>query len=53
MSLQTKIFVEKVTARSGRDGITMGAYKTKDIQVDLGIFTYIPAYSDILRHIQR
>ena len=43
----------------------MGACKTKDIQADLGIFTYIPAHqgnlnifkfpwahSGILRHIQ-
>ena len=30
----------------------MGACKTKDIQADLGIFTYIPANSDISRHIQ-
>ena len=28
----------------------MGACKTKNIQADLGIFTYIPAYSDIFRH---
>ena len=33
-------------------GITMGKYKTKAIQTDLGILTYIPAYSDISRHIQ-
>ena len=30
----------------------MGKYKTKAIQADLGIFTHIPAYSDISRHIQ-
>ena len=32
---------------SSRQGITMGKYKTKAIQADLGIFTHIPAYSDI------
>ena len=30
----------------------MGKYKTKAIETDLGIFTHIPAYSDISRHIQ-
>ena len=30
----------------------MGKYKTKAIQADLGIFTQIPAYSGISRHIQ-
>ena len=30
----------------------MGVCKTKDIQADLGIFTYIPAYAGILRHIE-
>ena len=38
---------------SSRQGITMGKYKTKAIQADLGILTHIPAYSDISRHIQR
>ena len=28
----------------------MGTCKAKANQVDLGIFTHIPAYSDILRH---
>ena len=37
---------------SSRQGITMGKYKTKAIQADFGIFTHIPAYSDISRHIQ-
>ena len=32
---------------SSRQGITTGKYKTKAIQADLGIFTHIPAYSDI------
>ena len=30
----------------------IGKYKTKAIQADLDIFTYIPAYSGIFRHIQ-
>ena len=30
----------------------MGKYKTKAIHADLDIFTDIPAYSDIPRHIQ-
>ena len=28
----------------------MEKYKTKIIQADLGIFTHIPAYSDIFKH---
>ena len=36
--------------RSRNRGITMGKYKTKAIQTDLGIFTHILAYST--RHIQ-
>ena len=31
--------------------ITLRKYKIKAIQVDLGIFTHIPGYSDIFRHI--
>ena len=38
---------------SSRQGTTMGKYKTKAIQADLGIFTHIPGYSNISRHIQR
>ena len=30
----------------------MRKYKAKAIQADLGIFTHVPAYSDISRHIQ-
>ena len=30
----------------------MGKYKTNTIQLDLGIFTHIPASSNIYRHIQ-
>ena len=30
----------------------MGTCKTRDIQADLGIFMYIPAYSGISRDIQ-
>ena len=30
----------------------MGKYKAKTIQTGLGIFTHIPAYSDISRHMQ-
>ena len=30
----------------------MGKLKTKAFQADLGIFTYIPAFSDIFRDIQ-
>ena len=37
---------------SSRQGITMRKYKTKAIEADFGIFTHIPAYSDISRHIQ-
>ena len=35
-----------------RQGITMGASKTKAIQAYLIIFMDGPAYSDIFRHIQ-
>ena len=30
---------------------TMGKCKTKAVQTDLGIFTHIPSYSSIFRHI--
>ena len=30
----------------------MGKYEKKTIQADLGIFTHIPVYSDISRHVQ-
>ena len=35
-----------------RLGITMGKYKAKTIQTDLGISNHILAYSDIVRHNQ-
>ena len=41
-----------MTTPSSRQRITTGKYKTKAIQADLGIFTHIPAYSDISTHIQ-
>ena len=31
--------------------ITVGKFKTKTIQTELGIFTHIPAYSDISSYI--
>ena len=52
---QTSSFVQtlkQVSTRSSRQGITIGKYKAKAIQEDLGIFTYISAYSDISMHIQ-
>ena len=38
--------------RSSRQGITIGKYKAKAIQADLGIFKHISAHSDIPMHIQ-
>ena len=43
---------KKAAFGSFRQGITMGKCKTKAIQADVGIFTYIPAHSTIFRHIQ-
>ena len=41
-----------VTTCSSRQRITLGKCKTKTSQADLGIFSHIPAYSDIFRHNQ-
>ena len=40
------------TARSSKQGITMRTCRTRASQADLGIFTHIPAYLDILRQNQ-
>ena len=37
---------------SPRQRITMVKNKTRAIQVDLGMFTHIPAYLDMFRHNQ-
>ena len=46
MFLQLKTLKQLIT-RSSRPGATMGTCKTKAIQADLGIYTFIPEYSDI------
>ena len=46
-SLKQKHWI--LTTRSSRHGITMGKCTTNVIQADLGIFTYIPAYSGIIQ----
>ena len=54
LKTQTSSFVQtlkQVSTRSSRQGITIGKYKAKAIQEDLGIFTHISAYSDISMHV--
>ena len=41
----------KTASCSFRQGLATEKCKTKAIQVDLGMFTYLPGYPDIFRHI--
>ena len=43
---------KKIVYGSFRHVITMEKSKTKAIQAELGIFTHIPEYSGIFRHVQ-
>ena len=48
-SLRLETLLKWVTTHLNRQGITMGICKAKAILADLGTFTHIPAYSEIIQ----